>query len=44
VSNEQRIKNGRFMQPTEDERLTIITCWPPTNNTHRLAVIAKPAQ
>jgi sortase A len=44
VSNEQRIKNGRFMQPTEDERLTIITCWPPTNNTHRLAVIAKPAE
>jgi sortase A len=43
VSNEQRVKNGRFIQPTEDERLTIITCWPPTNNTHRLAVIAKPA-
>ncbi len=42
VSNEQRIKNGRFILPTDDERLTIITCWPPTNNTHRLAVIAKP--
>jgi sortase A len=43
VSTEQRIKNGRFILPTEDERVTIITCWPPTNNTHRLAVIAKPA-
>jgi sortase A len=42
VSNEQRIKNGRFILPTDDERVTIITCWPPTNNTHRLAVIAKP--
>lgn len=44
VSLEQRIANGRFMQPTSDTRLTIITCWPPTNNTHRLIVIATPAQ
>ncbi len=43
VPLEQRIANGRFMQPTSDTRLTIITCWPPTNNTHRLIVIAKPA-
>lgn len=42
VSAEQRVINGRFIQPTEDERVTIITCWPPTNNTHRLAVIAVP--
>lgn len=42
VSAEQRMVNGRFIQPTEDERVTIITCWPPTNNTHRLAVIAVP--
>lgn len=44
VSFEQRLANGRFMDPTEDARLTLITCWPPTNNTHRLVVIAKPAQ
>lgn len=44
VSVEQRIANGRFMQPTDDTRLTVITCWPPTNNTHRLIVIAKPVE
>lgn len=44
VSLEQRITNARFMEPTGDQRLTLITCWPPTNNTHRLIVIAAPAQ
>ncbi len=42
VSQAQRIKNGRFILPTGDERVTIVTCWPPTNNTHRLVVIARP--
>ncbi len=40
----QRVANARFMQPTGEEQLTIITCWPPTNNTHRLIVVAKPVQ
>jgi sortase A len=44
VSQQQREKNGRFILPTGDERVTIITCWPPTNNTHRLVVIARPEQ
>jgi len=44
VSTEQRIANARFMDPTDDQRVTIITCWPPWNNTHRLVVIARPAQ
>ncbi len=44
VPVEQRIANARFMQPTGAAQLTIITCWPPTNNTHRLIVIAKPVQ
>jgi len=44
VSLQQRIANGRFIQPTDDTRLTIVTCWPPTNNTHRLVVVAVPAQ
>lgn len=39
----QRLANARFMQPTGEAQLTLITCWPPTNNTHRLVVIAKPA-
>lgn len=44
VPLEQRVANGRFMQPTADTRLTVITCWPPTNNTHRLIVVAKPIE
>ncbi len=44
VPLQQRIANGRFMQPTQDTRLTLITCWPPTNNTHRLVVIARPVK
>ena len=42
VSRQQRVANGRFILPTGDERVTIVTCWPPTNNTHRLVVIARP--
>lgn len=37
-----RRANARWIEPTDDERLTIITCWPYTNNTHRLVVVAKP--
>jgi sortase A len=44
VSQEQRLKNARFMDPTDERRLTLVTCWPPWSNTHRLVVIAKPAQ
>jgi sortase A len=44
VSVAQREVNARFIQPTDDTRLTIVTCWPPTNNTHRLIVVAVPAQ
>jgi len=44
VSVEQRVANSRYILPTEDERMTIVTCWPPTNNTHRLIVVAKPAE
>jgi sortase A len=37
-----RLKNARFMQPTGDERLTLISCWPYNNNTHRVIVVANP--
>jgi len=43
VSLQQRIANGRFMEPTDQAQVTIITCWPPTSNTHRLVVVAVPA-
>ena len=42
VSLEKRIENTKWILPTTDERLTLITCWPETSNTHRLIIIAKP--
>lgn len=39
---EARIENARWILPTTDERVTLITCWPYTSNTHRLLVIALP--
>ncbi len=39
---EVRQENARWIGPTEDERLTLVTCWPYTNNTHRVVVVAKP--
>jgi sortase (surface protein transpeptidase) len=41
VSNETRINNGRWISPTEDERLTLVTCAGP-GASHRLIVIAQP--
>jgi sortase A len=32
----------QVIQPTDTERLTLITCWPSWTNTHRLIVIAEP--
>ena len=39
---EARRKNAQWISPTTDERLTMVTCWPYTNNTHRVIVVAKP--
>ena len=44
VSAQQRIKNGKWIGEFPDERLTLVTCWPYTNNTHRVIVIAKPVK
>jgi len=44
VSLAQRMQNARFVEPTDESQLTIVTCWPPWSNTHRLVVIAKPSQ
>jgi sortase A len=41
-SEEVRRANARWIQPTTDERITLITCWPYTSNTHRLIIVAKP--
>lgn len=37
-----RIKNAQWILPSQDERLTLITCWPYWSNTHRLIIVAKP--
>lgn len=37
-----RMKNSSWIQPSTDERLTLITCWPPETNTHRLIIVAVP--
>jgi len=39
---EVRRQNAAWIEPTSDERLTLITCWPYSNNTHRVIVVAKP--
>jgi LPXTG-site transpeptidase (sortase) family protein len=41
-SDEVRRANARWIQPTDDERITLITCWPYTSNTHRLVIVARP--
>ena len=42
VSEEQRRQNAQWIMPTADERITLVTCWPYNDNSHRLIVIAKP--
>jgi sortase A len=42
VSYQQRVDNAKWIGEFPDERLTLVTCWPYTNNTHRAFVVAKP--
>jgi LPXTG-site transpeptidase (sortase) family protein len=44
VSEEKRRENARWIGRFPDERLTLVTCWPYRNNTHRVIVVAKPAE
>jgi len=37
-----RIANAQYIQPMDDDRLTLVSCWPETSNTHRVIVIARP--
>jgi len=39
-----RLANARYIQPTEDERLTLVTCWPYEDNSHRTVVVAFPRE
>jgi len=33
-----------YLAPTDKARLTLISCWPPESNTHRVVVIAFPSR
>jgi sortase A len=44
VPPEQKAANAAYMNPTPDQTLTMITCWPYGIDDHRLIVIAKPYQ
>jgi sortase A len=37
-----RLRNARWIAPSDDMRLTIVTCWPNSSNSHRLVVVAQP--
>jgi LPXTG-site transpeptidase (sortase) family protein len=37
-----RLENARWIQPSLDERLTLVTCWPAESNTHRVIIVAFP--
>ena len=36
-----RLRNARWILPSDDTRLTLVTCWPNSTNTHRLVVVAE---
>lgn len=42
ASDEQRRKNAELIGYFPEERLTLVTCWPYTSNTHRVVVVARP--
>ena len=42
VPDAQKRENARYMDPTPDQTLTLITCFPYGIDDHRLIVIAKP--
>jgi sortase A len=42
MPEEVRAANARWISQTTDERLTLVTCWPYSNNTHRVIVVARP--
>jgi LPXTG-site transpeptidase (sortase) family protein len=41
---EERLANAHWMLPSQDNRLTLITCWPYETNTHRLIILAEPVE
>lgn len=44
VSASQKLVHMEYFAPTSTEHITLLTCWPFTGNSHRVAVIAKPIE
>jgi sortase A len=44
VPEAQRQQNALWIAPTKRERLTLVTCWPYTDNSHRVIVVAAPIE
>jgi sortase A len=44
MSRAARLRNAQWIKPTEDERLTLVTCWPYEwpGNSHRVIIVARP--
>ncbi len=40
ISEEQRRENAQYIEPTLEEQLTLVTCWPYHDNTHRIIILA----
>lgn len=43
ASVERRRQNARWIDPTPDERLTLVSCYPRWGNTHRVIIVARPS-
>lgn len=41
---ETRLENARWTLPSEDERITVISCWPYEGNSSRVVVVAVPIE
>lgn len=44
LGGSEQLAQTAFFASTADERLTLLSCYPFTSNTHRVAVVAKPAR
>lgn len=44
ASQEQRTQNAAWIGPFDDDRLTLVSCWPRDDNSHRIIVVAHPAE
>ena len=41
ITVQERQNHAKYLAPTADETVTLITCWPYDSNTHRVVVVAK---